>query len=238
MAAYLLTYSVVQCPSWEANWFEASQEIPRISRNPKVHYRTHKRPPPVSLYAAPCFRLQTLPLPPIPPEIKNKIGGVVSLRIVLSPEQSSRMWMFLNNLFYREGLLATHPTPKLEDHPSSAVRNCLFNVFAATLIIGGRSSIRNLRTRHAVVTGTHYMDILNYYNILYIYIHNITLLLLLWYAVKCGIYVSSTYTLALNDDFRWLLAPCSSKCWPVLPCNLNDHLPLAVRTAKRLWYWK
>jgi len=36
------TYSTVQSPSWEANWFAASQEIPRISRNPKVHYRTHK----------------------------------------------------------------------------------------------------------------------------------------------------------------------------------------------------
>ena len=43
---YLLTYSRVQSPSWEANWFAASQEIPRISWNPKVHYRTHKRPPP------------------------------------------------------------------------------------------------------------------------------------------------------------------------------------------------
>ena len=39
---------MVQSPSWEANWFAASQEIPRISRNPKVSYRTHKRPPPVS----------------------------------------------------------------------------------------------------------------------------------------------------------------------------------------------
>ena len=46
---YLLTYSMVQSPSWEANWFAASQEIPRISWNPKVHYRTHKRPPPVSI---------------------------------------------------------------------------------------------------------------------------------------------------------------------------------------------
>jgi len=36
---------MLQSPSWEANWFAASQEIPRISRNPKVHYRTHKRPP-------------------------------------------------------------------------------------------------------------------------------------------------------------------------------------------------
>ena len=50
---YLLTQSTVQSPSWEANWFAASQEFPRISRNPKVHYRTHKRPPPVSILDQP-----------------------------------------------------------------------------------------------------------------------------------------------------------------------------------------
>ena len=44
---------MVQSPSWEANWFAASQEITRISRNPKVHYRTHKRPPPVSILGQP-----------------------------------------------------------------------------------------------------------------------------------------------------------------------------------------
>jgi len=62
---------------------------------------------------------------------------------------------FLKMFCYREGLLAPRPTPKLEDHPSSAVRDCLFNLFATTLLIGGCSSIRNLRTRHVVVTGTH-----------------------------------------------------------------------------------
>ena len=31
---------MVQSPSWEANSFAASQEIPRISRNPKVRYIT------------------------------------------------------------------------------------------------------------------------------------------------------------------------------------------------------
>ena len=49
---YLLTPWCMS-PSWEANWFAASQEIPRISRNPNVHYSTHKRPPHVSILV-PC----------------------------------------------------------------------------------------------------------------------------------------------------------------------------------------
>jgi len=44
---------MVQSPSWEANRFATSQEIPRISRNPKVHYRTHNRPPHVSIPGQP-----------------------------------------------------------------------------------------------------------------------------------------------------------------------------------------
>ena len=44
---------MVQSPSCDANWFAAGQEIPRISRNPKVHYRTHKRPPTVSILGQP-----------------------------------------------------------------------------------------------------------------------------------------------------------------------------------------
>ena len=46
---YLLTYSTEQSPSWEANRFSASQEIPHILWNQKVHYRFHKCQPPVPI---------------------------------------------------------------------------------------------------------------------------------------------------------------------------------------------
>jgi hypothetical protein len=43
---------------------------------------------------------------------------------------------FRNKLiFYDEELLAPCPSPKLEDHPLSTVRDCLFSIFVATLHI-------------------------------------------------------------------------------------------------------
>jgi len=39
MFTYLPTYSMEQSPSWEADRFSDSQEIPRILRKPNVHHR-------------------------------------------------------------------------------------------------------------------------------------------------------------------------------------------------------
>jgi hypothetical protein len=56
--------------------------------------------------------------------------------------------------FNGEELFAHHQNPKLDYHPLSAVRD-LFNIFKATLQIGVCSSIRNLSTCHAVVSGSY-----------------------------------------------------------------------------------
>ena len=46
---YVDNYSIQQSPSWKANRFSTSQEIPRILWSPKIHYPIHKCPPPVPI---------------------------------------------------------------------------------------------------------------------------------------------------------------------------------------------
>ena len=46
---YLLTSSMAHSPSWKANGFSASEEIPCILWDPNVHYRIHKCLPPVPI---------------------------------------------------------------------------------------------------------------------------------------------------------------------------------------------
>jgi len=59
----------------------------------------------------------------------------INFNIILSLFQNSVKFCgsFRNRLaFYFEESLAPHPICNLEDHPLSAVRNCLFNTFAGT----------------------------------------------------------------------------------------------------------
>ena len=146
-----------QNPSWKANRFSASQEILHILWTPKIYYSIDKCPPTVPILC----QLYQVHTPTSHFLITSHVPNLMSPFLCLYRSKLSvwvRGFTFLcfvtGCVFNGEELLAPRPIPKLEDHPLSSIRYSLFNIFAA-LCIEGRSAIRNLRTRHAVVTGTH-----------------------------------------------------------------------------------
>jgi hypothetical protein len=92
----ILTYSMEQSPSWEANRFVASQEIPRILLNPKVHYRIHNCPPPVSVLSQP-----------------NPVHPLSLLSSYQSVSTGPSLWIFHNkDSFSQWGVVS--PSPNLQ----------------------------------------------------------------------------------------------------------------------------
>ena len=92
----------MQSPSWEANWFAATQEIPRISRNPKVHYRTHKRPPPISILGQPNpVHIPTSHLLEIRPNIINPSTHNNNSNVMDTKMRFAPAWRVLNTFFRR-----------------------------------------------------------------------------------------------------------------------------------------
>ena len=136
--------------SWEIKSFSASQEIPRILWNQKVHYRSHKCPPHVPILSL---------LDPVHTATSHFL---TNHHQSISPGPRLTLWLFRNMITFLRWVVSTSPNPQAGGPPLSAVRDCLFNIFAATLQIGGRSSIRNARTRHATVTGTHLSRDINF----------------------------------------------------------------------------
>ena len=79
--------------------FAANQEIPRILWNPKVHYRTHKRQPPVPILS------QLHPIPKTPSHFLK-----IQLNIILLSTSWSPQWS-LSVRFPHQNLVHTSPFP-------------------------------------------------------------------------------------------------------------------------------
>ena len=94
------------------------------------------------------------PLETLPPR-KSEWGSSLPPDFFCLQRKHLAMWVLLNICFHGEALLAPRPNPKLEDHTSSAVRDCLFNLFAATLHIG--TSKKCLPPYHT--TGLQFLNI-------------------------------------------------------------------------------
>ena len=85
--------------------FAANQEIPRILWNPKIHYRTHKRPPPVPILS------QLHPVPTTPSHVLKIRLNIVLPSMSWSPQWSLSLGFPHQNLYtpFPSSIRATCP---------------------------------------------------------------------------------------------------------------------------------
>jgi hypothetical protein len=130
---YLLTYLFHGAGYYLKSWLSLSlSKNPTFLWNAKVHYCLHKSLPldPILSHPNPVC-----PIDPYLPKVHLTVILLPTPKVMPRISSGLRHFeTFYNKLnFYSEWLLAPWPIPKLEDHPLSAVCDCLFDIFTATL---------------------------------------------------------------------------------------------------------
>jgi hypothetical protein len=146
-------YLITPCRRVLLEKLTGSQLVKKFYETPKVPYHVYKFPP---LYP---ILSQFSPVHAPHPTFCTKTHDSFPLlglhkRINPGPMQMYRLCN--KDSFDDKELLAPRQNYKMEYQPLSVVGDCFFNIFLTTLHIADRFSNRNLRTRHAVVTGTQF----------------------------------------------------------------------------------